>query len=89
MPTLAIRVPQHVLTTCCVTGVARSMVMFKLSVHPDATQTQMLMVDTTPGRSIALANAGTNVELTNRWSLSEKRLVPLEASVAESIRTIV
>jgi hypothetical protein len=33
------------------------------------------------GRAMALANAGTSVDLKNRWSHSEKRMVPLEASV--------
>ena len=35
---------------------------------------------------MALADAGTSLDLKNRWSHSEKRMVPLEASVVDAIR---
>ena len=38
---------------------------------------------------MALANADTSVDLKKRWSHSEKRLVPLEASVTDAIRTAI
>ena len=65
------------------------MVMFvKLSIHPDAnTNPDVKWSDTITGRAMALANADTSLDLKNRWSHSEKRLVPLEASVADAIRT--
>ena len=38
---------------------------------------------------MGLANAGHRVDLKQRWGHSEKRLVPLEASVADAIRTAI
>jgi len=62
----------------------------KLTIHPDAnTNPDVKWSDTITGRAMALANAGSSVDLKNRWSHSEKRLVPLEASVADAIRTAI
>jgi hypothetical protein len=55
--------------------------------HPDVnTNPAVKWSDTITGRAMALADAGTSVDLKNRWSHSEKRMVPLEASVVEAIR---
>ena len=35
---------------------------------------------------MTLANEGNNADLKNRWSHSDKWLVPLDASVADAIR---
>ena len=59
----------------------------KLTMHPDAnTNPAVKWSDTITGRAMAAANAGTSIDLKNRWSHSEKRMVPLETSVVEAIR---
>ena len=85
-PTLIIRLPQR---PRCVTGKKHGPVC-KLTIHPDAnTNPDVKWSDTITGRAMALANAGISVDLKNRWSHSEKRLVPLEVSVADAIRTVI
>jgi len=58
----------------------------KLTMHPDVnTNSAVKWADTITGRAMALADAGTSLDLKNRWSHSEKRMVPLEASVVDAI----
>ena len=75
VPTLASRLPQHVLTILCATDMARSM---------DRDYYGSIYI-----RTMGLANAGHSADLKQRWGHSKKQWVPLEASVADAIRTAI
>jgi hypothetical protein len=59
VPTLASRLAQHALKTCCATGVARSM---DQDVNLVSTNPAIKWTDTLTGRAMALLNAGHSLD---------------------------
>ena len=52
--------------------------------HPDANNVPSVILT---GKAMLAPGAGSSIDMKQRWSHNEKRLVPLEASISQQIST--